>query len=524
MSTTVINNRKLFYPTIVAIYPVVFFWAENQNEGVLLAEVLTIIAIVVAATALLTLILRIWIQDITKLSAAVIVLVAVQFSYGVVHVILFEKIGLSTGGVVLGDHWNLIPLSIAFAGISGLWIIKTRRNLSAPLNISVAIVALLICMNAGKVLISGLDSVEAAIGEEISEVTDLKAAARNDQFPDIYYIVLDSYGRADVLKENLGFDNSAFVNQLARRGFFIGSESRSNYIRTQWTLSSALNMRYLEDSDSYEEMIKNNVVTQVLQNAGYEYVHFGSGWFLTKDNPHADVRFLGENNLPLLINEFSHALVRRTMVGSVLDALGANLDSPYTANQVNRFAYNMENLKIIPSRPGPTFVFNHNIPPHSPFVFDRNGSLRAQGKPVRVEDNEIGGAESYTEQIMWVNHKIGEVVDVILESSEAEPIIVIHGDHGPQRFGRYEEGVRSEQERQLLEQTAILNAIHLPESCSAGLYPTISPVNTFRFIFDHCFGSDFGMIEDWSFEEPGLSPVDFEDLKMSIDAAEKERN
>jgi hypothetical protein len=37
--------------------------------------------------------------------------------------------------------------------------------------------------------------------------------------PDIYYIILDGYGRSDVLKNEYGYDNSDFLN--ASEGFGI---------------------------------------------------------------------------------------------------------------------------------------------------------------------------------------------------------------------------------------------------------------------------------------------------------------
>ena len=36
------------------------------------------------------------------------------------------------------------------------------------------------------------------------------------QFPDIYYIILDEYAHSDVLLKNLDFDNSEFLNFLSK--------------------------------------------------------------------------------------------------------------------------------------------------------------------------------------------------------------------------------------------------------------------------------------------------------------------
>ena len=46
--------------------------------------------------------------------------------------------------------------------------------------------------------------------------------------PDIYFIVLDGYARADVLAKYYGFDNGPFIGGLRQRGFQVSEASRSN--------------------------------------------------------------------------------------------------------------------------------------------------------------------------------------------------------------------------------------------------------------------------------------------------------
>ncbi len=70
-----------------------------------------------------------------------------------------------------------------------------------------------------------------------------------------------------------------------------------------------------------------------------------------------------------------------------------------------------------------------------------------------------------------------------LEKSTTPPIIIIQGDHG------FWTGTN----------LPILNAYYLPGDAADALYPTISPVNSFRLIFDHYFGTDLGLLEDASY-------------------------
>jgi hypothetical protein len=44
--------------------------------------------------------------------------------------------------------------------------------------------------------------------------------------------------------------------------------------------------------------------------------------------------------------------------------------------------------------------------------------------------------------------------------------------------------------------TEILNVYYLPDGGDAKLYPAISPVNTFRIIFDTYFGANYSLLPD----------------------------
>ncbi|MEM3434373.1 MAG: hypothetical protein QXI12_04915 [Candidatus Methanomethyliaceae archaeon] len=55
----------------------------------------------------------------------------------------------------------------------------------------------------------------------------------------------------------------------------------------------------------------------------------------------------------------------------------------------------------------------------------------------------------------------------------------------------------------------ILNAYYLPGHCKVLLRDTISPVNTFRVIFNYYFGQDFDILEDDTYLGHPGKPYDF---------------
>jgi hypothetical protein len=58
----------------------------------------------------------------------------------------------------------------------------------------------------------------------------------------------------------------------------------------------------------------------------------------------------------------------------------------------------------------------------------------------------------------------------------------------------------------------ILNAYYLPEGGGQEIYPEISPVNTFRVVFNRYFGGDLPLLEDRSYFSPVEHIFRFEEV------------
>jgi hypothetical protein len=131
-------------------------------------------------------------------------------------------------------------------------------------------------------------------------------------------------------------------------------------------------------------------------------------------------------------------------------------------------------------------VFAHIVSPHPPYIFDTQGNFKDVGFGEHDEKNLKPEEMSalYRGQVEFIDAQILEVVRVILEESKVPPIIIIQGDHGPLVKDRF---IRA----------PILNAYYLPNG-SAHLYPSISPVNSFRVVLNDYFGQNLPMLEDVS--------------------------
>jgi hypothetical protein len=94
------------------------------------------------------------------------------------------------------------------------------------------------------------------------------------------------------------------------------------------------------------------------------------------------------------------------------------------------------------------------------------------------------------------------LVEALLETSEQEPVIILQGDTGPP-YGYTTVGQDEDLTDGMLQQNMrILNAYYLPPDGETGLYPSISPVNSFRVIFNYYFNAGIPLLEDQSYYLP----------------------
>jgi hypothetical protein len=160
--------------------------------------------------------------------------------------------------------------------------------------------------------------------------------------------------------------------------------------------------------------------------------------------------------------------------------------------------YKLDKLAEIPKIRGPVFVFAHFMITHDPFVFDRDGGF------VSVEESKrLTARDAYVNQVIFVNRKLQWLIDYLLSNSNVSPIIVIQADEGPfpDRYALNERGFdwRQATPGELRMKMGIINAYHLPHVDTTALYPSITPVNSFRLIFNCYFNGQFELLPDKSY-------------------------
>jgi hypothetical protein len=484
----------LFHPLVVATFFPIFVYAENTDADITIAEFIVPFAVVIFLTTLTLLLLRLVIKDSAKVSIIVSLLLLVFFTYGAISEVMTQS-KISIAGESLSRHRYLMSASAIIVAAGSGVVLRFSWNL-APVMRAVAVGALiLVLFNAGNIVASSV----TGDGQNQGGGKNFQAAGRQssvgETFPDIYYLILDGYSRADVLEE---------------MGFTVLPQARSNYMETKYSLPSSLRMQYLSTDRPPLYRYDNNESLNFVQSKGYTYVHLGSADPYSRRNPYADIELLNDSPLKLLLSDYSFILMDSTILPYVALNLGIDRTAPFVAEDRKRFAETIEFLGQIPYMPGPTFTFNHMKPPHPPYIFDRDGNPPSVANYNILDPGNNGWASKpYTDQIFYLNKRIEEVASQILERSSMEPVIIIQGDHGSGRSwcNCPDDSIKGSLAE--FERPAILNAYYLPEYCRSALYPSITPVNTFRMVFDACLGADFGLLEDKSYWTLGGAPMNF---------------
>jgi hypothetical protein len=109
------------------------------------------------------------------------------------------------------------------------------------------------------------------------------------------------------------------------------------------------------------------------------------------------------------------------------------------------------------------------------------------------------------------------IIQKILDESEIPPIIIIQSDHGPGMSLDH----RLMELSDLHERMSILNAYYLPGEKTDQLYVGITPVNTFRVIFNEYFGANLPLLEDRSFYSPLNDLFNFEDISDKVKTSQQ---
>ncbi|HSQ38854.1 MAG TPA: hypothetical protein VLM78_01740, partial [Anaerolineales bacterium] len=272
---------------LAAAYPSLALLAFNLNE-VTSRVVFRPLWISLAFALGLLVLLRIVTRDWQRAGLIATLFLVLFFSYGHLYKLLE---GIQIGNVFLFRHRTLLVVWALIGAWGGRTFWRKSLPLAAVTSTLNWVTLFLVIMPLGQIAVPTVgDAVEAARMSQPGMLRDVEAEAgpQSANEADVYYIILDAHGRADVLSQNAGYDSSAFLASLREMGFYVADCSQTNYSLTLLSLASSLNYSHLEDlmneggGVDFQSAISNSALRRFLEKRGYQTVAFATGFRMTE--------------------------------------------------------------------------------------------------------------------------------------------------------------------------------------------------------------------------------------------------
>ena len=516
-----------FSPILFGIFFVLVPYNENIS-GFTITDVIPILFIFLLGITLFSLIVKKIIKDNAKSFLISTLVTVVFFIYVPIHSLLFftapetnvmdaHEVIVMQESEILG-HIILLPGMLIALSVTLFLLIKSEKNFENVLKISFVIALSLVFFNITEIAYSSAQS--SLVIDNSVEIFSID----QDNQRDVYHIILDAHASTAVLKQYFNYDNSDFENFLKERGFFIPEFSFSNYYMSAASIPSILNMDYVhsdvisgqEQDMLFKKTLAENAVAKNFERNGYEIISITNEYNLDLSKNSIEVCDNDVRSLRMLIFylDTTPFKIFKSMIFSALDKTSNSEQGDVSTQPLieNRMCAFNELPNIRKNFSHPMFVQAHLIMPHSPFIFDSKGDI------VNFRDLSYEQfPHAYLEQLQYTDIKIQEIVEKLLDS-EPKPIIIIQSDHGV-RFQL------DEKDEQPLKH-AFLNfeAYYFPSvELDKDEYPVITPVNSFRILFNNYFGTDYELLENRAFMGKDGKFSDITDFVISNRIFEKDQ-
>ena len=494
------------HPWLIGAVPILFLYSQNfglviDNEVPALVFWILLVTTIgfVAAFAIS--------RNVCK-AALITSSISLLFSLsGHVHSLLAEDEPL-----IVWTALVLIAIAIVVAELQSIRSQRFFEQVTPPLNlVSLALILIQVVAlytdfarpSYSELTIQTADS-RPAIAAPAAKIQD------SPERPDIYYIIPDAYSSDIFLQSFMGYDNSKFTKALRARGFEVVPHAQTNYPSTLVSLASTLNMRHFSTNptelnafDYLRHSIAYSEVAQYLSQLGYTYVQLLSGYLFpsaiadinrdftpsgtvdvevdenamatflsdSAQNPETRVdlrNFYHQSLAPLY---FETTLIK-PIANEIYDLLQRDQLVSYDKYAPERFLDTVAEIESIAEMPEATFTLVHLLKPHRPTVFDKQGNV--------IGRIQFPTDRQHLDELEFLNSKFIEMVDIILDESRHQPVIIFQADHGS-RFG----ALRGSGGRKVFFD--VYSAYAVPDQYSLDIPRLHTNINTFPLILNSVF-------------------------------------
>jgi hypothetical protein len=235
----------------------------------------------------------------------------------------------------------------------------------------------------------------------------------------------------------------------------------------------------------------------ILRTNQYTVINMGALWGPNNEfqNANANLCEFKEFNRDSLMRELQHI----TMLGYLQEKI-------VEQGRRDRVLCVFDELPILDQKfSSPKFIFAHIMLPHGPYIFGPNGENVNPG--ISLDGNPWDPKKAHIDQLKFANKNIRILVETLL-SQDNNSIIIIQGDTGSAFSGAWD----NPSEDLIIERMSNLNAIYFPNGNYEEFSEYITPVNSFRIIFNEFFDADYTLLEDNMYWSTNNKPYAHEDV------------
>lgn len=314
------------------------------------------------------------------------------------------------------------------------------------------------------------------------------------QYPNVYHILLDAHPNAKAM-ETIGGDLKPFYHELESLGFVTFPESRSNYPGTVWSVSSMLNMSYLENGWSNQKVsffcnsIQNSKVFKHYQKHGYSIL-LGTG------NKVVSSFYSGYRSFCVFQDsDFGiqlYCILEGTPLKHIYEKIFADFFVRSIRNGLKSLFKALENGRNLYGSMNNVF-YAHFLCPHEPCVFgEHKANLAFSGFITKFDVPNFINPEvhkAYCENTYGIDNLALKTIKEIIKQYKNEsvkPIIILHSDHSI-LYTR-----RTLKNPFITTDTVYGNllALYVPDAWKKDA-ENLKFINLYRWIFNHLFGDNF---------------------------------
>jgi len=515
----------ILHPIIFSWCPVIYLYVHNSSELALPMLILTFIGVALLTLACWALV-KLRQRDDARAALITSTMILLFFSFG--H--LYNR---TTVWAAVIPHYPVVFFTVWLLVLIGLVVLaacwrydehRLTDGINAAALVLFAITVVSLVQTEWKHVRSDQATGQIAPTFTSADFTGHPLSA--EKRPNFYYIILDSYAREDMLLKFFDRSNHDFIAYLRRKGFYVAEKSTANYDQTIDSIPSSMNFSYVDqiakevgkytsDRHPLARYIANSRTRELVKHFGYKFIAFPSEYALM--NLPSDVNMKGFDNL----SDFENSLIDTTPL-MIFKLLVSNSALDVFEQHRRMLQWQFANIPKANRIDGPFFAFAHILAPHAPFVFDADGhptsndvlEARKRGRHwVIGRDYTVEEAKRYADEVIYLNTLTEKMIDRILATAKRPTMIVLQADHGP----GYLPISRGDKARiNVPEKFGILNAYYFPDGTPKTLYPEITPVNSFRVIFNHYFGTHFSRLPDHHYFTPLSLPYLLEPMDAEL--------